>query len=955
MTEAEKRKAAHDFAEYWKNNKREEGKTQPFWISFLHDVLGVEHPEKFIQFEEHPDEGKKDKRMDGYIKSTHVLIEQKSGLKDLGKPIRQSGGEMLTAFQQAQDYIKDMPRDEHPLFVITCNFSEFWIYDMNHPHELPEKIKLSELEEEYHRLEQVLLNGILPPVEKDLSVEAGKIVGKIYDALISQYENPKSKETLKSLNILCVRLVFCFYADKAGVLSKSGLGAFSQFLIKTNERQMRIALKELFKILDTPKEERDKYLEKDNPLFASFNYVNGGLFRDEDIEIPPFTEEIMKLLRESAEFKWNKISPTIFGAVFESTLDSKQRRSGGMHYTAIENIRKVIDPLFMDDLHQKFNKICAGRDDLKREKELEAFQKEIAELTFLDPACGSGNFLTQTFIDLRRLENDILKVLDTYTKKGQAYFDGMRNPTKVSIKQFYGIEISDFAVSVAKAALWIAEIQMIQETEDTLPLSDINIFPLKDYANIVQGNALKMNWSRLKEIVEPTLFHDEHKPKKKEEKEREPVQYDYIMGNPPFVGYHLQSKEQKEDILSLYVDKKSKTYNMAGKIDYVSGWYFKAAEFMQKTNIRAALVSTNSVTQGEQVAGIWKPLYDRFGIHIDFAHKTFKWDSDSQGKANVHCVIVGFSVAENSNKKIIFDGEERIEAKNINPYLIDADNIFIESRKEPICNVTKMVYGNKPADGGFLFLTPEEYEKVIAKEPNIKKYIRQICGSEEFINNKKRYCFWLVNASPKEIKESKVISSRVESVRKFRLNSPKEATKKSGDFPTLFQEIRQPDTDYIIVPRVSSEQRKYVPIGFLPSNVIASDATQLIPDATLYHFGVLTSDVHMAWMRAVCGRLKSDYRYSKDIVYNNFPWPEPNKEMKTVIEKTAQAILDARAAYSNSSFADLYDNTVMPKELLKAHKANDAAVRKAYGFKSNASESEIVAKLFKLYQEKIAT
>lgn len=555
---------------------------------------------------------------------------------------------------------------------------------------------------------------------------------------------------------------------------------------------------------------------------------------------------------------------------------------------------------------------------------MESFQKKLAGLKFLDPACGSGNFLTETYISLRRLENETLSLLH----RGQIMLD-VGDPIQVSIGQFYGIEINDFAVTVAKTALWIAESQMMKETEDVVHMS-LDFLPLKSYANITEGNALQVDWAS---VV----------PKH---------ELNYIMGNPPFVGYSLQSKAQKDDILSVYVDEKGKPYKTAGKIDYVSGWYFKAAQLMQGTAVRTAFVSTNSITQGEQVAGVWKPLYERFGIHIDFAHRTFRWDSEASIKAHVHCVIVGFSNEPNPAPKRIYTTERYQEVENINPYLLDAPNVFIDSRTNSICNVPQMVYGNKPTDGGFLFLSPEERDELLKREPGTEKFIRQIYGATEYINNKARYCLWLVGASPSELRKSPFIMERVEQVRQFRLNSTKAATQRSADTPTLFQEIRHPDSEYIIIPRHSSETRRYIPFGFVQPQIVVNDAVQIIPDAKIYHFGIMMSNVHMAWTRAVCGRIKSDYRYSKDVVYNNFPWPTPTDTQKTKIEQTAQAILDARARYPESSLADLYDELTMPPELRKAHQDNDRAVMQAYGFSvRDMTESKCVAELMRMYQK----
>jgi len=1074
MTELKHRTAAKKFVEYWTGKGYEKGESQKFWIQLLREVLGIENPEQFISFEDqvHLDHTS---FIDGYIPATKVLIEQKSSDKNLYKAIKQSDGSMLNPFQQAKRYITELPLSQHPRWVVTCNFQKFCVYDMERPNGEPQEILLKDLEKEYYRLSFLVDTGNEHlRKEMEVSIKAGEIVGLLYDALLKQYKDCNNEESLKSLNVLCVRLVFCLYAEDAGIFGKHDM--FLDYLRQYDASKMRKTLIELFEVLNTKPEDRDPYLEDD---LRNFPYVNGGLFAKSDIEIPQFTDEIRELLLEkaSADFDWSEISPTIFGAVFESTLNPETRRSGGMHYTSIENIHKVIDPLFLDDLNKEFEEIKASPQNKNRDKKFAEFQDKLASLTFLDPACGSGNFLTETYISLRKLENEVLYEL----AKGQITMGLITNPIKVSIKQFYGIEINDFAVTVAKTALWIAESQMMKRTEDIVHM-DLDFLPLKTYVNIVEGNALRINW-------EDVISKDK---------------LNYIMGNPPFVGYSLQTKEQKEDILSIYVDEKGKPYKTAGKIDYVAGWYFKAAEMMsnipsplvgegrgeglikashyytkksleyskelrknmttaeqilwyylrnrqlaglkfrrqeafdkyildfvcfekklvieldggghledkQKEHdierdkfieqngykvlriynnevinniegvieyilqniatphpnplpqgareIRCALVSTNSITQGEQVAGVWKPLYERFGIHIDFAHRTFRWDSESNSKAHVHCVIVGFSCIDNKNKRKLYSNERMQLVDNINAYLIDADNIFIENIKKPLCNVPEMAKGSIPVDGGNLIIEAADYEDFIKKDPNSKNYIKKLVGSEEFINNKDRYCLWLENINPAEIKHCPLILERIGKVKEMRLSSTKDATRKFADYPMRFMEIRQPETDYLLIPRVSSENRKYIPIGYMSKDVISTDANMVLPNATLYHFGILTSNVHMAWMRAVCGRLKSDYRYSNTIVYNNFPWCNPTDEQKAKIEKTAQGILDARALYPECSLADLYDELTMPPELRKAHQLNDAAVMEAYGFRIKdeqtgklrwLTESETVARLMQMYQK----
>ena len=929
MTDTQKKLAAKQFVKDWTGRGDEKQETQVFWIALLQNVFGVEQATSAIEFEV-PVKLSHTSFIDGYIKDTHVLIEQKGADIDLRKGYKQSDGSMLTPFQQARRYAGYLPHNMNPRWIVVCNFKEFHIHDMNRPNDTPEVIKLEELENEYSRL-QFLVDTGNERIKKEMqiSLQAGELVGKLYDALLKQYNSPASEDELKSLNMLCVRLVFCLYAEDAGIFGAHNM--FHNYLRGFQTKNVRKALIDLFKVLDTKIADRDPYMDED---LAAFPYVNGGLFADENIIIPRFTEEIVDLLlsKASEDFDWSEISPTIFGAVFESTLNPETRRSGGMHYTSIENIHKVIDPLFFDALSEELKSIEAITVKKTRDKKLEEFQKKIAGLTFLDPACGSGNFLTETYLSLRRLENKAvaLRLGDQIILGDSADF----NPIQVSIGQFYGIEINDFAVTVAKTALWIAESQMMKETEEIVRMH-LDFLPLTSYANIVEGNALRVDWES---VV----------PKEK---------LNYIMGNPPFVGYGLQNKSQKDDMLSIYVDEKGKPYKTAGKIDYVAGWYLKAAKLMsagggQILPIRTAFVSTNSITQGEQVAGVWKPLFDRFNIHIDFAHRTFRWDSEASLKAHVHCVIVGFSVAPISQKKFIYTSDRCQEAANVNAYLIDAPDVFVLSRTKPICNVAEMTSGNRPADGGHLIIEEADYDDFIKKEPQAIPYIRRLSGATEFINNKKRWCLWLVNASPAELRKMPEVLKRIELCRQDRLSGA-EDRQKLALTPSLFRETKNPDTA-IVVPRHSSENRKYIPFGFIGKEMILTDAAMCIPDASVYDFGILESNVHMAWVRAVCGRIKSDYRYSKDIVYNNFPWPNPTDAQKAKIEQTAQAILDARALYPDCSLADLYDEVTMPPELRKAHQQNDKAVMQAYGFWGKLNtETECVAELMKMYQELI--
>ena len=924
MSDTKQRKAVKEFVEFWKDKGYEKGESQTFWLSLLRDVFEIEHPERFISFE---DKVFLDHTsfIDGYIPQTKVLIEQKSSNKDLTKAIKQSDGSYLTPFQQAKRYIMELPLSKHPRWVVTCNFQKFCVYDMERPDGEPQEILLKDLEKEYYRLSfLVQTENIHLKKEMEVSIKAGEIVGLIYDALLKQYINVKSEDTLKSLNKLCVRLVFCLYAEDAGIFGKHD--AFLDYLKQFDAKHLRKALIDLFKVLDTKPENRDPYLE---PELANFPYVNGGLFQDEEIEIPNFTDEIKELLltKASADFDWSEISPTIFGAVFESTLNPETRRKGGMHYTSIENIHKVIDPLFLDDLKEEFEEIKKLPLSKTRENKLKQFQEKISGLNFLDPACGSGNFLTETYISLRKLENEVLYEL----RYGQMGLGEIKNPIKVSIGQFYGIEINDFATTVAKTALWIAESQMMKKTEDIIHL-DLDFLPLKTYANIVEGNALRIDWE---DVISKEKLN-------------------YIMGNPPFVGARLMSQSQKEDLFNVF----GKNWKNAGNLDFVACWYKKAADLTVGTNIRSALVSTNSITQGEQVPILWKPLFEN-GLTFDFAYKTFRWDSESNLKAHVHCVIIGFSYIKNNKKKKLYSNDRMQLVDNINAYLTDANNIFIESKNKPICNVPQIGIGNKPIDGGNYLFTKEEMREFIKKEPKSEKYFKPWYGAKEFIDQAPRYCLWLGNCSPNELRQMPNCLKRVENVKKIRSESESVGTRKLAEKPTRFHVENMPISTYIIIPRVSSEKRRYIPMGFLNSDNLSSDSVHIIPNTTLYHFGILTSNVHMAWMRAVCGRLKSDYRYSKDIVYNNFPWCNPTDEQKAKIEKTAQEILNAREKHPNSSLADLYNDLTMPPELRKAHQENDKMVMEAYGFKKKdengktrwLSESETVAELMKMYQE----
>lgn len=928
MTQAEQQKAAKIFIENWtKQEGYEKGENQKFWIDLLCNVFGIKDFTNFIYFEDRIKEVIQDKTItnfiDCYIPATKVMIEQKSSKKDLREPILQSDGIKLTPFQQARKYIASLPLSQHPRWVVTCNFNSFLIYDMEQPNGEPEEIFLKDLEKEIYRLSFLTGQGSIHlKKELEISKKAGDIIGEIYDAILAQYKDAAapSPDTLKSLNMLCVRIVFCLYAEDAGIFGHKSM--FGDYLKRFDAKDLRRALLDLFQVLDQKPEERDPYLEED---LAKFPYVNGGLFTEEDKTIPQLTEEIKELLvkNASSDFNWSEISPTIFGAIFESTLNPETRRSGGMHYTSIENIHKVIDPLFLDELNAEYEEIKQIKTVAARNDKLIRFQAKLGTLKFLDPACGSGNFLTETYLSLRRLENKCIQLMIGGNEEQGVLTELFGySLIKVHIQQFYGIEINDFACVVAKTALWIAECQMLQETS-RLTNSPMDFLPLDNYSNITEGNALRVDWNDVVSAKE----------------------LNYIMGNPPFVGYKLLSKSQKEEI-NLLIPK-------ARSMDYVVAWYFKALEYIENnTDIQAAFVSTNSITQGDAIENVWKPMFVKHDVKINFAWQTFKWNSESNDAAAVHCVIIGFGLKDTKYKKIFTSSSYKM-AKNINPYLMDADNIFLERLGKPLCNVPEMTKGAQLIDGGgFVIESENEKQQFLKDYPESEPYIYQYLNANDFLNNEpKKYCLYLKNCPPGVIRNCKGIYERVKKVQEYRANSNAETTRILADKPTLFFQSQVPEEESIVIPVVSSENRRYIPMDFMPLKVVYTNALFYLDKATKYHFGILESNVHMAWMRVVCGRLEMRYRYSNTIVYNNFPWPEPSEEQKEKISITAQAILDTRAKYSDCSLADLYDETVMPADLRKAHRENDRAVMDAYGFSIKMSESECVAELFKMYEK----
>ena len=967
-TEKQMAASAAAFSERWKGRGYERGESQAFWIDLLTNVFGIETPsDGFILFEDH--------RMvdasnfiDGRIPSTKVLIEQKSLGKDLRKGILQSDGSMLNPFQQARRYVVSLPLSEHPRWIVTCNFSEFLVYDMERPNGEPEQILLENLGKEYYRL-MFLVDAKNEHLSKEMqvSMQAGEIVGRIYEALLKAYGDD-SPETLRWLNILCVRIVFCLYAEDAGVFAHD---QFHNYLSRFDAEGMRTAFLQLFETLNKPIDQRSRFLRDD---LKAFPYTNGGLF-EEEIEIPQFTEELRQAIIQNAslDFDWSEISPTIFGAVFESTLNPQTRRSGGMHYTSIENIHKVIDPLFLNDLRRELDEILEEKVEKQRQRKLQAYQDRLASLTFLDPACGSGNFLTETYLSLRRLENEAIR--ERYHGQSFIGFEEV-NPIKVSIQQFYGIEINDFAVTVATTALWISEAQMLAETEKIIRL-DIDFLPLKAYHNIREGNALRMDWDIIETPSDiPTIYAKnvhlvvEPMPMAVSEpiaeynevnvvthridgevnagKRNYQVHYDYIIGNPPFVGQSMRTNEQTEDLREVF--SPSKDY---GKLDYVTGWFKKAADLIKGSNAEAAFVSSNSICQGESVNLFWQRLLGN-GLYINFAHNTFMWTSEAKTKAAVMCVIVGFSYKERREKQL-FNCDKYEIVEHINGYLKAAPDVYISNRSKSINEgLAKVVQGSPPADDGRLLFSKAEREELVKRYPELDEVLLPFVGSREFINDTEytRYCLWLVGKRPADYAHIPELTERFRYVSEYRLKSPVDRIQKTASKPYLFTQNRQPETDFLIIPRVSSSSRRYIPIGFLPPNVIASDSAVLVYNASLVDFGIICSNVHNAWMRVVAGRLKNDYRYAPSVYYN-FPMPSPTEEQKQRIEQTAQAIIDARKLYKDKSLADMYgENMFLYPDLLTAHQNNDRAVMQAYGFDvKTMTESLCVAELFKLYKE----
>ena len=934
MNIAEQKKAAKEFLSRWRGRGDEKQDCQSFWTDLVVNVLGVRYASESIRFEKTVDLGKDASGrshtgfIDAYIPDTKVLIEQKGAKIDLRKPALQSDGSELTPYQQAKRYADRMTNDMRPRWIIISNFQEIIVYDLNASLDVPQvEMKLEDLENEAYRLEFIVdKEKVLAAHQLKVSLEAGALVGKLYDALEKQYDQPMSQVAYQSLNKLCVRLVFCLYAEDSGLFGTKT--QFHDYLAnrgKAGVGRINTALRDLFRILNTKPEERDQYEDEELALFP---YVNGGLFADSHILIPPFTQDAYDTLvnRASEGFDWSEISPTIFGSVFESTLNAETRRQGGMHYTSVENIHKVIDPLFLNDLKADFEtlkkSVRGGVITPKKRAEFQHFQEKLGRLKFLDPACGSGNFLTETYLSLRKLENDVIR----FIYGGQQSFSEV-SPIQVHINQFYGIEINDFAVAVAQAALWIAESQMMNATREIVQIDD-DFLPLKSAAHIVEGNALLINW---KDVI----------PCK---------ELNYIMGNPPFNGA-MTMKNKRADIETAFPECQK-----IGEVDYVSGWYVKASKYIENTDIKCSFVSTNSICQGQSVSLLWKFLIEQQNIKIDFAYRTFIWNNENVGDkiAKVHCIIVGFSKNNTNTNKLIFNEDgTKISASHINPYLIDLPDFFVEARSTPLSSISPMHMGVMARDGTNLIMSEEEFLDYSKNEPQGVKFVKRYMMGRELIRGIKRYCFWLKDAEASEIRKCPILLTKIEAVRQYRLSSPAKETRAFAETPYLFCQLAQPTDNFIAFPKVSSSNRQYIPIDFLSKDIIVGDKVYVVEKVSEYEFGILASSIHNAWMRVVAGRLKSDYSYSNTIVYNNFIWPITTEEQKANIAATAKEIFNARDNHPNSSLADLYDELTMPADLRKAHKANDRAVMKAYGFKSSMTESEIVAELFKLYQKKV--
>ena len=887
---------AAKFAGDWKHTAREEAEAQSFLIEFFH-VLGISR--KRVAIFEHKvtcADGS-----NGYIDlfwKGHILIEMKSRGKDLTK-----------AYEQAKRYADSLAHHEFPKAILVCDFENWHFYDLSKDAQCT-TFTLAELPQHIHLFHYLAGYEQREYQEEDpVNVQAVELLGKLYDRLkeIGYIGHP--------LEVYLVRLLFCLFAEDTGIFRKDAFRTFIEQCTCEDGRDLAARLAELFQVLNTP--EKQRIATRDAGVNA-FPYINGGLFA-ELLPMPAFDTDMRRRLLDCCALDWSRISPAIFGSMFQCVMNAEERRALGAHYTSERNILKLINPLFMDALREEFENLQYDKSN-RKEKRLQDFHRKLTELTFLDPACGCGNFLVVAYRELRRLELAVIAEREKLEveNSGTKWMLSANDVCLVNVSQFYGIEIEDFPAQIAQVAMWLMDHQMNIEAGNYFGEAYARI-PLTASATIVCGNALKMEW----ESVVPQ------------------AKLNYILGNPPFLGYSNQTAEQKAVLMHIFNGEKR-----AGKLDFVAGWYGKACAYIKGTPIRCAFVSTNSICQGEQASTLWQPLLQE-GLSINFAYRTFKWSNEARNQAAVHCVIVGFAYAATEEKLLFNEKGICQKVEHINSYLTAAPDAFIPVRSKPLCNVPEMTTGNRPADGGHLIIEAEDYDAFVAEEPQALPYIKRLMGSMEFINNKKRWCLWLVGASPAELRKLPKVMERVEKCRQDRLNAVDAGRRKLAERPTLFRETKNPET-YVIIPETSSERRAFIPMDFLSSDVICTNSAQIIPDATLYHFGILTSTMHMAWTRTVCGRLKSDYRYSNKLVYNNFPWPNATEEQQESIARHAQAVLNARALYPDCSLADLYDPLTMPPELTEAHHRLDAAVELAYG-RTFADDAERVAFLFERY------
>ncbi len=883
------------FQKEWQGETSEKAESQSFWNEFFH-VFGISR-RRVASFEQPI---KKADNKQGFIdllwKGT-ILVEHKSKGKDLEK-----------ATQQAKDYFPNLKEHELPRYILVSDFQRFKLYDLDSGNQW--EFELSNFVDNVHLFD--FIAGYEKRVYKDedpVNLQAAELMGKLHDCL------KEIGYMGHNLEVYLVRLLFCLFADDTGIFNKGIFWEYIDLHTKEDGSDLAMHIAYIFQVLNTPEEKRLKNLDEN---LTQFPYINGKLF-EESLPLAAFDSKMRVMLLEACAFDWGKISPAIFGSMFQSVMNPKERRNLGAHYTSEKNIQKVIKPLFLDDLHREFEKIKGNRTKLLE------FHKKIANLYFLDPACGCGNFLIITYRELRDLE---ILVLQELNKTGQLVTD-ISTIIQVDVNQFAGIEYDEFAVRVAEVAMWLIDHQMNIKVSNTFGQYFVRL-PLKKAAKIVNGNALRIDWE---EVISKEKLN-------------------FILGNPPFVGAMIMNEQQRNDMAYVFDSEKG-----IGVLDYVCAWYIKAAQIIHGNRIRVAFVSTNSISQGEQVALLWNILFQKYQLKIHFAHRTFKWSNEAKGNAAVHCIIIGFG-SFNITNKILFDYEDIqgeslvIQSNNINPYLVDGSDIIISNRSFPLSNVPLMRFGSMPRDGGNFIFTEPEKEEFLKLEPKAEKWIRPYTGAQEFINGYSRYCLWLIDISPRELKTLPEVIKKVDKVKNFRLKSKAASTRKFAATPTLFCQIAQPETNYLLVPRVSSERRKYIPIGFMNKNVIGNDQVLLIPNANLYLFGILTSEMHMAWVKYVCGRLKSDYRYSKDIVYNNFPFPENiTDKQKQTVETCAQTVLDTRVKYPDSSLADLYDPLTMPPDLLKAHQKLDKAVDLCYRHQPFTSELNRIEYLFELYEK----